>query len=892
MKKSMSKVLALLLTVIMVLGAVPFAAAADPSIVVTANKTNVWPGETVVLKMEASEGTSSVRWDNGEVTNSISYTVPGDATGTDTVGVTVKFGTSSNEVTVTDSVTLNINTPAGSDFAVSGNKASVKVGESASFSCTGENDSDVTYSVSGEGAAISANGRFTASAAGNYIVTATAKNGPAAGDDVTASTSIEVTEAAYKVNLSNLTVKMTQGTGMLKYTVTDAEGNDAAGYTTSFRVDDASIASVADDGFVTANKAGKTDVTLTVTIDGETYTADAVITVTDKGAITCSQDGGEFSGGSAKMTFVLQDVNTDEVHWTVSVPDDFSVSEESFTSGTTASVNVESDDGIGVATVKVTASWGSSSASGTFTISFYARNSYTVVLDEGVDEFRFDENGVFKSVSGSNTNASKKSLHSLITDGYGNRVELSEGSSMNDRVGEITRDTGSTFAQYDPDDVNDYSLIALEELVFEVKGSGEYELDFKVYDQSSRLATSMGTITIVTGDMASDIEYTCSTGGTITFDADDFEEFWEDQEDDEDLAYVTFSVATSTDTYGTLYIDGKEVKSTWKFYADPTKSQYGLDDVTYKASTVQKKYTDSFTFVCVGEDGAKISGVAVVDVKSNSVAFNDVSSSDWFYDEVVYVCTNGIMNGTSDTTFAPNSTLTRGMVVTMLYRIEREPATSNSGTFSDVPTGQWYSEAVEWAAKHNIVNGVGNGKFAPNTAITREQLATILYRYTTEYKGKSVKSGSLSSFSDADKVADFAKSAMEWAVGTGIITGDNGKLMPQGNATRAQAAAMFARFMKDDGSRNNSEKEEEIAYVVGNKYHLDEDCAGRSANEKKLSVAEKNYDPCTKCVDDEDIAYVVGNKYHLDEDCAGRTATAKSLSTAERNYDPCSRCVD
>ena len=214
------------------------------------------------------------------------------------------------------------------------------------------------------------------------------------------------------------------------------------------------------------------------------------------------------------------------------------------------------------------------------------------------------------------------------------------------------------------------------------------------------------------------------------------------------------------------------------------------------------------------------------------------------------------MKGTNEITFDPNGTLTRGMVVTMLYRVANQPATSTSNTFTDVTYGAWYYSAVEWAAKEGIVNGIGNGKFAPDTAITREQLAAILYRFTTEYKGGSATGGSFAGFSDADKVSEYAQTAMKWAVGEGIITGDNGKLMPQGKATRAQAAAMFARFMQkvENAVKDDVEEEKDsnpTVYVTGGtKYHMDEDCAGKYAVEKKLSaIKKKNYIACSKCVD-------------------------------------------
>lgn len=176
--------------------------------------------------------------------------------------------------------------------------------------------------------------------------------------------------------------------------------------------------------------------------------------------------------------------------------------------------------------------------------------------------------------------------------------------------------------------------------------------------------------------------------------------------------------------------------------------------------------------------------------------FIDVDENDWFYDAVVYVYNEGMMDGISATQFAPNSNLTRGMVVTMLYRLEGEPRVTGSSGFDDVASGAWYADAVTWAAENGIVNGVSDTEFAPNVNITREQLAAILYRYA-EYNDYDVSGrDDLSEFTDRSSISSYALDAMRWAVDEGLITGiTNTTIEPQGTATRAQAATMFMRFM-------------------------------------------------------------------------------------------------
>ena len=180
-----------------------------------------------------------------------------------------------------------------------------------------------------------------------------------------------------------------------------------------------------------------------------------------------------------------------------------------------------------------------------------------------------------------------------------------------------------------------------------------------------------------------------------------------------------------------------------------------------------------------------------------NVDFLDVSRTDWFYYDVRYVCENGLMNGTSRNRFSPYGTATRGMLVTILYRMENEPRCFGSAAFSDVKPGAYYEKAVVWASQNNIVSGYTDGTFRPDAPVTREQLASILYRYTL-YRGQDVSAGettSLTGYGDAQTVSNYALPAMRWACGTGILQGANGKLSPNGLATRAQLAAMLHRYL-------------------------------------------------------------------------------------------------
>ena len=155
------------------------------------------------------------------------------------------------------------------------------------------------------------------------------------------------------------------------------------------------------------------------------------------------------------------------------------------------------------------------------------------------------------------------------------------------------------------------------------------------------------------------------------------------------------------------------------------------------------------------------------------------------------------MNGVSANSFGPNATTNRAMIVTILYRLEDTPAASSSG-FTDVVSGSYYADAVNWAAANGIVNGVSATSFAPNTAVTREQMAAILYRYA-QFKGYSVTaSNSLNGYADASQLSSYAIAAMQWANAEGLITGSTSTtLNPAGNATRAEVATILMRFCEN-----------------------------------------------------------------------------------------------
>ena len=178
--------------------------------------------------------------------------------------------------------------------------------------------------------------------------------------------------------------------------------------------------------------------------------------------------------------------------------------------------------------------------------------------------------------------------------------------------------------------------------------------------------------------------------------------------------------------------------------------------------------------------------------------FTDVPASHWAHDDITYVYENDLMNGTDGSLFSPERTTTRAQVVTVLYRLAGQPAADWANPFWDVPASAWFHDAVTWAWENDITGGVSSTHFGAGNAVTREQLATFLYRYAQDQGYDTSARADLSGYSDAGLVSSYATEALSWANATGLITGTTGTtLSPQGSATRAQVATILSRFCQD-----------------------------------------------------------------------------------------------
>ena len=268
---------------------------------------------------------------------------------------------------------------------------------------------------------------------------------------------------------------------------------------------------------------------------------------------------------------------------------------------------------------------------------------------------------------------------------------------------------------------------------------------------------------------------------------------------------TTYKVTTSAVNNGGVNASpsNAEKGATITITLSPDKG-YKLDKLTVtdgsgKTVSTVKKGDTVYTFT-MPASAVKV-GVSYVKATEtpSETKFNDVSANDWFASAVDYVTGKGMMNGTADNTFSPKANTTRGMIVTVLYRLENQPSTS-AASFTDVDSGAYYANAVAWANANGIVSGYGSGKLGPNDKVTREQLAAILYRYA-QYKKYDVSVGedtNILSYNDAQSISTYAIPAIQWACGAGVVTGKSGsKLDSKGNATRAEVAAMLMRFCEN-----------------------------------------------------------------------------------------------
>lgn len=255
----------------------------------------------------------------------------------------------------------------------------------------------------------------------------------------------------------------------------------------------------------------------------------------------------------------------------------------------------------------------------------------------------------------------------------------------------------------------------------------------------------------------------------------------------------SYTYTVTFETNGGIKVNSQSVKSGSTAYEPNAPFRAGFTfDGWYADRNLKQKYNFSTPVTANIVLYAKWTGTG-----ETGTGFSDVKTDDWFCSAVNYVVGKKLFNGVSDNEFAPNDSLTRAMLVTILYRLDGEPETEIGEGFADVESGAYYEKAVAWAKANGIVNGITDSEFAPNNNITREQIASIIYRYA-KYKGYDVSVGedtNILSYEDANKISDWAVAAIQWACGAGLINGrTESTIVPDGTATRAEAAAIMQRF--------------------------------------------------------------------------------------------------
>ena len=599
----------------------------------------------------------------------------------------------------------------------------------------------ITWSASGlpDGLTLNSDGTIngTPTTAGTSTFTVTATN--SAGSDSKAFT-LTVTQPVISVSLNESNLSMFTGdTATLTATV---QPENATNKAVNWSSSDEGVATVDTNGNITAVKAGTAAITATAE-DDSNISATCMVTVIDK-TYTISADPTALNFGSAYTGYTQPAAQTVTVKNTGNQPVTLTqpASTNSFEVGTLSTTNLAVGE---TATFTVQPKAGLSAGTYSDTIAVSDTNNATSSI---IASF---------AVKSQPPTVSEKTIDAIqdAQPGETVTVDLSHGSTK------LDKEVFETLAGKDVTLVVDLG----DGLSWTVNGMDIPEdADFVDIDMGVTMNSDgipVDLINAITGEHGS-VQMTLAHDGAFGF-----------------TMTLTAPVGAENAGYWANLYHFNEEASTMTF---ETAAPIGDD------GSVSLPLSHASQYAIVIDDHNH--GVV-------TLPFTDVADSDWFYDPVCYVYSQGLMTGTSATTFEPNMPLSRAMLVAVLHRLEGSPQAS-AGDFSDVASGDWYAQAVNWAASVGVVNGFDDGTFQPNTAITREQLAAILRNYA-QYKGLDVTAtGDLGTYTDANSVSDWAKESVTWAVGEHLISGiTDDTLAPQACATRAQVAAILQRFLSE-----------------------------------------------------------------------------------------------
>ena len=690
--------------------------------------------------------------------NNIAWSVSGDLpagltldTSTGTIsGTPTTVGTSTLTVKATNSAgdaskqfSLTINAVPVTSVSLNKNALSLTVGGNETLTATVEPETATDKTVTWESnnpdvAAVDQRGNVKAVASGTATINVTAND----GSGQKASCTVTVTQPVTGVTLDS--TELSLYTGESKTLTATVAPDNATNKAVTWESSNTEVATVDNNGKVTAVSAGTATITVTTT-DGEKI-ATCTVNVTEP-SYSITADATVLNFGSAYTGYTQPAAQTVTVENTGNQPvtlnqpsstDSFVVgnlTDTELVAGETATFTVQPKAGLSVGTYSdtITVSDTNNNVTSSITASFTVKSRPTynppTVSEETTDAIADAQPG------------------ETVT------VDLSSGSTK------LDKEVFETLAGKDVTLVVDLG----DDVSWTVKGSDIPEdADFTDIDMGVTMNSDgipVDVVNAITGERGS-VQITLAHDGafgfTMTLTAPLGAEnagLWANlYHFDEDAGTMTFETAAPIGSDGSVSLSLSHA------------SQYAIviDDHNHGIVTLP---------------------------------FTDVSADDWFYDPVCYVYSQGLMTGTSATTFEPNTSLSRAMLVAVLHRLEGSPQASASD-FIDVSDGDWYAQAVNWAASVGVVNGFDDGSFQPNTAITREQMAAILRNFAA-YKGMDVTAADdLANYSDASSVSDWAKESIQWAVGSGLLGGyEDGTLRPQGTTTRAEVASVLQRAL-------------------------------------------------------------------------------------------------
>ena len=615
----------------------------------------------------------------------------------------------------------------------------LNVGEEAMLTPTispaGAMDKNVTWaSDSSSVATVDRNGKVTAKAPGTATITATV-------DGQYATCKVTVPKLVTSVSLNKDELTLT--TGNTEKLIATVEPNDATNQTVEWKSDDENIATVDMNGTVTAKAPGTTTITVTST-DGSNKSDSCTVTVKrlvtsvslNKNTLTLTTGSSE----TLSVTVTPNDAATKTVEWKSSDEKIASVDQNGKVTAVapgTTTITATSKDG--------------SNKSASCTVTVQAAPVYSIVADKT----KLDFGSIYEN------DAVPDAQTVTITNNGNQPLMITQPAAQN------------------------FTISTKDSLTVAAGGN----VTFTVQPNAN----------LATGSYHETLQFTTGQGQSVRV-AVQFT-----VKENPYTGRYSYEIFNEDGDNGTVDVNRYATEGERVTIAVSPDGGYDLDQIMITGKNGEKidfveNSDGTISFMMPSCDVTIVTEFAESDEPEPEpepgLPFIDVHENDWFYDVVRYVYDKGLMTGTSDTEFSPNLTTTRGMIVSILNRLEDGPTAEAAG-FTDVADGDWYADAVNWAASEGIVVGFEDDTFRPNDLITREQLAAIFCNYA-EWKGMDISSrADLSNYNDAASVSSWAAETVQWAIAEGLITGMPGNLLePQGSATRAQVAAILERFLE------------------------------------------------------------------------------------------------